>query len=270
MKKNLLNIFLLLLIASTAIIYTTHFNKPKSVTHDESKRQVLRILFIGNSYTSLNELPRVLTELAAHDPDADFKVETHMFTQGGATLGHLLTRPETNKILTSKQWHYVVLQPQSLWATTKKRTLSTNMALAQWNRKINAIGAIPVFFMTWPRKPGTNWYQKGKFSFLESAEMMFAHIRDDSKNFAKKYDLLLAPVGSYWMYLNDANAKLNLYDPDGSHPSKKGTFLAALLFHKMLVSKTLGDITYYPKYLNANERKAIFATIDGSLPPSYK
>ena len=186
MKKNFVNILLLALIFGVSSIYAAQFLKPESVKQDVSQRQVLNILFVGNSYIFFNDMPDVIKELAAHDPDAPFRIETKTLAAGGATLASLLTRPDTNKILTSKQWHYVVLQPQSLWATTKARTASTNLALMQWNNKINKIGALPVFFMTWPRKPGTNWYQLPKFKFIKSPDFMFSRIQQDSKKYADK------------------------------------------------------------------------------------
>lgn len=269
-KKQISNILLLALIVGASIIYIAHFNKPKSIKQDVSNRPVINILFIGNSYTFFNDMPKIIEDLADHDPDAPFRVETHMFVEGGATLASLLTHAEINKLLTIKQWHYVVLQPQSLWATTEARTAATNLALGQWNRKINKIGALPVFFMTWPRASHSNDYKSQQFSFLKSPEIMYGQIQNDSKIYAKKYDMLLAPIGSYWISSLQNNPELNLYNPDGSHPSQKGSFLTALLFHKMLISETLDDIIYYPEYLNEHERAAIFNTISAPLPPEVQ
>ena len=81
--------------------------------------------------------------------------------------------------------------------------------------------------------------------------------------------MMLAPIGEHWMRLLENSPELNLYNPDATHPSRQGTLLGALILHKMLVSKTLDDIAYYPEYLTPQNRKALWDEASSTLssPP---
>src|ERR1041385_4583116 len=69
-----------------------------------------RVLFIGNSYTFVNDLPNTFAKLAKA---GGHKVEVGMAAQGGWTLSQHLQSSETLSALNSKNWNYVVLQEQS-------------------------------------------------------------------------------------------------------------------------------------------------------------
>jgi hypothetical protein len=67
------------------------------------------VLFFGNSYTYVNDLPSVLEHLAA---SAGKRIETGQRTPGGETLaGHAATG-DARKLLRTKTWNVVVLQDQ--------------------------------------------------------------------------------------------------------------------------------------------------------------
>src|SRR5664280_2803382 len=69
-----------------------------------------RILFIGNSYTYVNDLPRVFTDLAR---SGGHRVQTGMSAQGGWTLADHVASTSTLDLLRSSKWDFVVLQEQS-------------------------------------------------------------------------------------------------------------------------------------------------------------
>src|SRR5678816_986615 len=69
-----------------------------------------RVLFIGNSYTYVNDLPGTFAKLAratGHD------VVTGMVAAGGATLGQHASATTTKRAIDSLRWDYVVIQEQS-------------------------------------------------------------------------------------------------------------------------------------------------------------
>src|SRR5258708_14326949 len=70
----------------------------------------LRILFVGNSYTYVNDLPGVFAQLAGAGGHA---VEVETDAQGGWSLSdHVNSSATLNQIILSK-WNFVVLQEQS-------------------------------------------------------------------------------------------------------------------------------------------------------------
>src|SRR5256712_3057541 len=69
-----------------------------------------RVLFIGNSYTYVNDLPAMFAGLAR---SGGHRVETAMVAEGGATLAEHAASAATSAAITSKKWDVVVLQEQS-------------------------------------------------------------------------------------------------------------------------------------------------------------
>src|SRR5437763_13693895 len=72
----------------------------------------LRILFIGNSFTSRNNLPRLLTSLALAVPNPK-KVHAHAIVAGGASLRRHWNAGTARTALETSRWDYVVLKEQS-------------------------------------------------------------------------------------------------------------------------------------------------------------
>src|SRR5208282_4563589 len=76
----------------------------------QKKMSCLRILFIGNSYTYRNDLPRMFARLANA---GGHEVETDMVATGSFTLSNHLASSHTLKKIKSGKWDWVVLQEQS-------------------------------------------------------------------------------------------------------------------------------------------------------------
>ncbi|RYX89967.1 hypothetical protein EON78_07100, partial [bacterium] len=72
--------------------------------------EIKRILFIGNSYTYMNDLPKMFEKLSI---SAGHKVETGMLANGGWKLAQHIAAKETEDKLKSAKWNYVVVQEQS-------------------------------------------------------------------------------------------------------------------------------------------------------------
>jgi hypothetical protein len=69
-----------------------------------------RVLFLGNSYTYVNDLPITFARLAQ---SGGHSVEVGMVANGGETLSqHAAAADDAGKI-SSQRWSYVVLQEQS-------------------------------------------------------------------------------------------------------------------------------------------------------------
>lgn len=48
---------------------------------------------------------------------------------------------------------------------------------------------------------------------------------------------MLAPVGTAWKNVRLAHPEIALYAPDGVHPSRQGSYLAACVFYSALLRK---------------------------------
>ena len=69
-----------------------------------------RVLFVGNSYTYVNDLPTTFAQLAVA---GGHKLETGMVANGGETLAQHATAAETLDKIAAAPWSFVVLQEQS-------------------------------------------------------------------------------------------------------------------------------------------------------------
>lgn len=181
-----------------------------------------RVLFVGNSYTSVNDLPAVFRELAR---SGGHRVETGTVAPGGATLAQHAASADTLATIAGSRWQYVVLQEQSQIPSVEgARQQGMYPAARALVAAARAAGAEPVFFETWAYRGG--WPENG----LDYRAMQ-VQIDAGYGAIAAELGVLVAPVGGAWLNLRQADPALDLWQDDGSHPDTAGTYLAACVFY---------------------------------------
>jgi hypothetical protein len=192
----------------------------------------LRVLFVGNSYTFYNDLPGLIARMGAAAARAGRGpvITVDSVTAGGASMrSHWDTGTAPARIMAGP-WDAVVLQGQSVEPvlnTPEFRTYSLRLGgLA------TARGARPVFFATWPRRAGDalyaqSWSGGTPQGFNTRMHAAYAEVAAMSSGG-------LAAVGNAWMRALGARPTIDLYDPDGSHPSAAGSWLAACVLYRAL------------------------------------
>jgi len=203
----------------------------------------LRVLFVGNSYTGVNDLPSLVRALAAADRGAR-PVAIARALQGGAQLqwhwtgkgrGGKPMRSDVRAVIDKGNFDFVVIQEQSqMSAILPAVTLKYARLLCQAVRKR---GAMPVMYMTWARK-GVMKDPRGGSHPAWTPERMQAAIAATYTRAGKEGRALVAPVGLAWAAVRKARPKLALHARDGSHPSIHGSYLAACVFHAVLTGRT--------------------------------
>jgi hypothetical protein len=187
-----------------------------------------RVLFIGNSYTFANDLPGLFTSLARGMNRA---VYDDMIAPGGATLADHARSAEVLEKIRTGHWTHVVLQEQSLLpAFSELREQQMYPAVRTLVDEIRRAGAQPVLFATWGRRTG--WPARG----ITDYATMQVRVTEGYQTIAQELNLTVAPVGDAWAAVMAADPDIPLFQPDGSHPTVQGTFLAAnvlavTLFH---------------------------------------
>jgi hypothetical protein len=195
-----------------------------------------RILFIGNSYTTANDLPNMLAELAKA---GGHKVETGMVAEGGWTLSDHANSAETLDKLKSSKWDFVVLQEQSQIPAIEQSRTDSMYPAARWLvRQIEQVGATPIFFLTWARRDG--WPESG----LQGYENMQFQIDQGYLGIAQELSVRVAPVGYAWLIAKRQNPKLDLWQDDSSHPNEQGTYLAACVFYATIFRQSPEGLAY--------------------------
>src|SRR5882762_3542045 len=111
-----------------------------------------RVFFAGNSYTSVNDLPTMFTDLAW---SGGHRVETAVRAPGGWTLRDHAHSPDTANLLTSSKWDFVVLQEQSeIPSVESLRQATMYPAARDLVPTIRDAGAEPILFVTWAHRNG--------------------------------------------------------------------------------------------------------------------
>jgi hypothetical protein len=206
-----------------------------------------RVLFIGNSYTSVNDLPRVFAKLAR---SGGHRVETGRATTDGARLADHATSSATTAALTSAKWNIVVLQEQSqIPAIEQFRQAEMFPAARALVAMVRQEGAQPMFFLTWAHRDG--WPQNGLIDYRS----MQAAIDDGYLAIAGEQGAALAPVGYAWQTLLGQDASAGLWQDDGSHPTEKGTYLAACVFYAAIFRESPNGLPYRGSLSNADASK---------------
>jgi hypothetical protein len=201
--------------------------------------QVMHVLFLGNSYTSVNNLPQLVADVAASAGDT---LIFDSYTVGGYTLNqHFADSNAVNKIKAGG-WDYVVLQDQSQVPALPDYDAAGGILLSELTRQYNPC-ARPLFYMTWGRKNGdalncASWppvcTYEGMDSLLHSSYVELA-ITTHSE---------VSPVGATWKFIRENYPAVELYQPDESHPSAEGSYAAACSFYASIFKKDPALVTY--------------------------
>jgi len=171
-----------------------------------------KILFVGNSYTTRNNIPALLKQLvAANDPRIQVEVDVLAFS--AASLAAHWNRGEVQERLGSKKWDAVILQDQSTRPLRALKSMQKHVRLLV--ATIRDSGAKPFLYMTWARK--------------HDPDSLHA-IAEAYQELAKETGATLVPVGRVWQEIRKLDLGLELYDPDESHPSVIGSYIAACTF----------------------------------------
>ena len=176
----------------------------------------MRILMLGNSFTSANDMPATLAGLTG--------AEVVHHTRVGACLAeHLDPDSElgrrTQAALDEEFWDYVVLQEMgSLPLTARNSFLKSVGKLCSWIREERAT---PLLFTTWA-------YQKDSPAMQEIGwirhEEMAGRLHDAYLEAAGQNKALLADVGQKFSEMQETQG---LYAKNGRDPGEAGSRLAA-------------------------------------------
>lgn len=211
-----------------------------------AKSQLKRkVLFIGNSYTYVNNLPQLVKDIALS------KGDTLLFDQsviGGYTFQNHWNNSATYQKIKSNNWDVVIIQGQSQEPSfSPSQVMSQSYPYAK-NLADSVRAANPctevMYYMTWGRKNG-DASNCGVYPPVCSYAGMQARLRQSYLLFADSFNASCAPVGVAWKKFRNDFPSLELYDVDESHPSINGSYLAGCVFYSSIFNKNVIGATYY-------------------------
>lgn len=172
----------------------------------------MRILMLGNSFTSTSHMPQMLAELTG--------AEVVHHTRGGARLSEQLnpkTRlgAQTQAALRNEHWDYVVLQEMSHGPITASQSFFSSV-----EQLCKQIRANPILYATWAyQKGGAKLTAKG-WDYDEMAQKL----SEAYHKAARENHALIADAGRRFYACSETQ---NLYAADGVHPNELGSHIAA-------------------------------------------
>lgn len=212
-----------------ALFFSLFVSNSASATNVEP----LKILFIGNSFTHMNDMPTMLQNMA-NKGGQNVIIEKN--TQSGASFRVHSQRQDMYEAINSRNWDYVILQGYSRELSFSKEHIDTATVpfIKQITDSIFANNACTnvLFYMTWGYENGfldreeVNTYEK----MTDSIEVGYQYI-------GEKFHFPVVPVGMVWKHVKELS-NIDLYAPDRAHPSKDGSYLIATTFYNSIFNES--------------------------------
>ena len=203
---------------------------------DKKPNDVTRVLLIGNSYTSTNNYPMILKEIAWHE---GHELECGNYTHGGYTMKQHLANQVSRQTIERGGYDYAFLQDQSLNAlrigTSVDKDVVGQMGKIADKIKEHSPKVKCIIELTWGRKNGNDATNNKKLQDLVEAYPHFFSdyatnqriMTENTIAMAEKLGVGISPVGIAWGIVRRERPEIELYVKDGSHPSNSGSYLAA-------------------------------------------
>ena len=177
----------------------------------------MKILFIGNSHTFFNDMPRLVSDMVREATGGD--CESVMLAYGGRSLKWHMSeeRFAVRYNLLHGGYDYCVMQEVAHPMTDEQETYENVRKIVDLCRKG---GTVPVIFETWceKRMPEHQAEMNRRYRFISS-----------------ETGALLAPIGEAWEKAGERAG--DLYWKDGEHASPLGDYLTALVITKTVTGK---------------------------------
>lgn len=201
----------------------------------------LKFLFIGNSYTYMNDMPSMFEKIAKKS-GKNVLVEKN--TQGGASFRIHTGREDMFQAIRKRQWDYVILQGFSREMSFRPDYIDTASVpfIQQILDSIYANNACTSvrFYMTWGYDEGFKEREE-----VDTYDKMADSIRKGYIYAGDKFNLPVVPVGMVWKQARNKKG-IDLYYKDRAHPSETGSYLIASTFFSAFFDQPIEE-NYFSK-----------------------
>ncbi len=209
-------------------------------------QDTLNVLFIGNSYTSFNNLPLLVQNLST-SAGKTLNIDSNM--PGGYLISSHLNDATTLSKISQGNWDYVILQEQSLIPTIDYyRYNDMYPAMTDLKSVIEQYNpcAKVITYMTWGRRFGGQHCDPSG-TYCSPVFANFNHMQDSLTSayleISEQLNIQCAPVGLTWQnILNDTT--LILHSNDNSHPNIDGSYVAALTIYSSIWKQPSNGIAF--------------------------
>jgi len=191
----------------------------------KSDKPGLRVLFVGNSHTFANDVPGLVTKLAAA-ANVDRPLLAYSEAPGVTSFRMHWDNGRVQTILKDAKWDLVVLQDQSAMPnlTKSQRDAETLPFAKHLDGAIRASGARTVLFQTW--------------GYQSEYPAMLVRSRTAHQELAAVLKADMVPVGAAWERALAKRPTIGLWSGDGNHADMRGSYLAACAFYTAFYGRT--------------------------------
>lgn len=218
------------------------------------------VLYIGNSYTYVNDLPGTVAGMATSSGVPPLLPPTSI-TPGGTAFSDHWASSDVQAALATGSYDVIVLQGQSLEALADPGGFQSYGELLA--DAAAASGALVVLYQTWARKEGSDVYTQS-WSGGDPAAMQDG-LTAAYAALAASTGATVAPVGEAFRLSRAAHPEIELYSGDGSHPSPEGTYLGACVFYHLLAGAPVPASAALPAGIDATEAAALLEAAETAL-----
>ena len=173
----------------------------------------MRTLFIGNSHTYFNDMPRIFVDICAEN---GIDMQVTMLTKGGMGLDYHADNEQTRFNILFGDYDFIILQHVAHPMGEFEVMEAAADKIMEWIRQTKAK---PCFYMTWTEEDNEDF----------QAEMSARY-----RKLADKYGCMVAPVGERWWEVLHNDPSEDLYYKDRKHASCAGSRLAASVIFETL------------------------------------
>jgi len=204
--------------------------------------QPIRVLFIGNSYTHYNNMPKILEEMAK---SKGMNVDIQMDAKSNHTFEMHAQRPELYQSIKKNKWDYVVIQGFSRELAQDTAAIDS-LSLPYIKQILDSVYAnnscTNVFmYQTWAYQNG---FQQDSLPINWDYQTMSDRVHYGYNYVADKFNLAVVPVGKAWEAICTNYPEIKLYQEDLQHPAVTGSYLTAACFYAALF-RSQPKVTYH-------------------------
>jgi PKD repeat protein len=229
MKKSILILLLFCLSIGTLVAQNT-----------------LSVLFIGNSYTSYNNLPQLVQSLST-SAGKTLNIDSSM--PGGYLMSSHLDDATTFAKISQGNWDYVILQEQSQIPTIEfYRDNDMYPAMTDLKALIEQYNpcAKIITYMTWGRRYGGQQCDpSGTYCspVFDNFNQMQNSLTSAYLEISEQLNVQCAPVGVVWQNILNNSTNV-LHSGDNSHPNMDGSYVAACTIFSSIWKQGASGLSY--------------------------
>ena len=207
----------------------------------------IKVLFIGNSFTSNNNLPSVFQQLAL---GANKPVVVASYMPGGISVGDIsqgtaahMNNPIVFNLIRSNNWNYLVLQDNQGRFVNNYGIFPSSSLVIQGHIKIrdSLLYYHPCAKMIW----FAGWGPKaGYLPYASTGVGLINKIYDNYRFLLDTAQQVIAPIGPAWERIIANDTTINLWDTDDTHPGIPGTSITADVVYSTVFKSSPIHSTY--------------------------